>query len=310
MTKKEIVIETGASKDGLGAYLLQEGHPVAFASRSLTSTEQKYAQIEKAMLAIVFAIQKIHYFVYGLKVNVNSDHKPLDVIFKKDLANISPRLQRMRLRLLNYNLVVSYKPGKYLNIADTLSRAFLSDKDLMSDEEFNFAIHSVVKNLPMSEDRRLEFENALANDLLLSTVVDFCLKGWPDNKSDIPDRLRQYFKISDSLSFSNGLLLFTNKVKVPESLRKNMLKLLHEGHVGIEKAKSRARQIFYCPSLNIDIESYIKACRIWESFARKQERESLCMYPVPQRPWERVGIDIFSYADKRYLVNFYSFSNW
>lgn len=179
------------------------------------------------MLAIVFAIQKFHYFVYGLRVNVNSDHKPLEVIFKKDLANISPRLQRMRLRLLNYNLVVSYKPGKYLYIADTLSRAFLSDRGLKSDEEFNFAIHSVVKNLPMSEDRKLEFENA--NDLLLSTVVDFYLKSWPDNKRDIPDCVRQYFKIRDSLSFSNGLLLFNNKLVVPESLRKDMLKLLHEG---------------------------------------------------------------------------------
>lgn len=50
--------------------------------------------------------------------------------------------------------------------------------------------------------------------------------------------------------------------------------------------------------MSIDIESYIKACRISESFARKQERESLCLYPVPQRPWERVAIDIFSYAIK------------
>lgn len=289
---------------------MQDGHPVAFASRSLTSTEQKYAQIEKEMLAIVFAIQKFHFYIYGLKVKVNTDHKPLESIFRKDLSCISPRLQRMRLRILNYDLEVTYKPGKYLYIADTLSRAFLSEKGLKSDEEFNFAVHAVVKNIPMSETKKIKFREALDNDAQLKLVASFCSSGWPENKHDIPDCVRQFFKIRESLCFVDGLLLYSEKIVVPHALRCDMLKLLHEGHVGMEKAKSRARQIFYWPGINIDIENFIRKCKVCETNARKQQKESLKLYPIPERPWERLGLDIFTYGGKSYLVAFDSYSNW
>lgn len=258
-SSKPIEIETDASKDGLGACLLQNGHPIAFASRSLTFTEQKYAQIEKEMLAIVFSVQKFHFFIYGLNnIKVNSDHRPLESIFKKDLACLSPRLQRMRLRLLNYDILVTYKPGKYLYIADTLSRAFLSEKGLKSDKEFTLAIHSIIKNIPMSFERKNQFRCETSNDLQLKIVIDYCINGWPENKSNIPEFICTYYKIKDSLTISDGLLLFCEKIVVPNSLRSEMLRLLHEGHVGIEKCKARARQIFYWPGMNSDIESYNK----------------------------------------------------
>ncbi|VEN53148.1 unnamed protein product [Callosobruchus maculatus] len=308
---KSIEIETDSSKDGLGACLLQDGHPIAFASRSLNTTEQKYAQIEKEMLAIVFAVQKFHFFIYGLKnVRINSDHKPLEVIFKKDLASISPRLQRMRLRLLNYDLCVVYKPGKYLYIADTLSRAFLCEKGQKSDREFNFAVHSVIKNIPMSDERKTQFRNETKNDPQLQVIADYCVNGWPNNKHTLCEFAKHFFKIKDSLTFADGLLLFCDKVVVPYSLRHEMLKLLHEGHIGIEKSKARARQVFYWPGLNEDIETFNKKCKICESNARRQQKESLMLYPIAERPWERLGLDIFSYGDKCYLVIFDSFSNW
>lgn len=77
------------------------------------------------MLAIVFALQKFHFLVYGLKSNIKTDHNPLETIFKKTCISLC--LETLRLRLLNYNLSVTYKPAKYLSIVDTLSGAFLSD---------------------------------------------------------------------------------------------------------------------------------------------------------------------------------------
>ena len=77
---KEVVIETDASKDGLGACLLQEGDPLAYASRSLTASEQNYVQIEKELMAIVFACEKFHQYVYGQPVKVVTDHKPLEAM--------------------------------------------------------------------------------------------------------------------------------------------------------------------------------------------------------------------------------------
>lgn len=70
------------SEGGLGATLLQEGRPIAYASRALTSTERSYAQIEKELLAMVFGVEGFHQYTNGRKpVNVDSDHKPLEFIF-------------------------------------------------------------------------------------------------------------------------------------------------------------------------------------------------------------------------------------
>ena len=83
--EKPLTVSVDASSYGLGACLLQEGRPVCYASRSLTSAEKKYAQIEKELLAIAYGCTKFHQYVYAKKVNVETDHKPLEALFKKPL---------------------------------------------------------------------------------------------------------------------------------------------------------------------------------------------------------------------------------
>ncbi|VDI57759.1 Hypothetical predicted protein [Mytilus galloprovincialis] len=114
---------------GLGASLMQDSQPIAYASRALTKTEQNYAQIEKELLAVVFGMEKFHQYTYGRKVYVESDHKPLESLYKKPLYHAPKRLQRMFLRLQRYDIELKYKQGKYLYIADTLSRAYLRSTD-------------------------------------------------------------------------------------------------------------------------------------------------------------------------------------
>ena len=118
---KTSTIQADASQHGVGACLLQQGKPVAYASRSLSPSESNYAQIEKELLAIVLACEKFHQFIYGT-TKVQSDHKPLETIFTKPLCSVPPRLQRMLLRLQKYDLSVKYISGKLLYVADTLSR--------------------------------------------------------------------------------------------------------------------------------------------------------------------------------------------
>ena len=83
---KQLDIQCDASKSGLGAALLQDGRPIAYASRALTDTETRYAVIEKEMLAIVFALEKWHQCTYCRPVTIYSDHKPLESITKKPLT--------------------------------------------------------------------------------------------------------------------------------------------------------------------------------------------------------------------------------
>ena len=124
--KEPVFIQCDASDGGLGAGLLQDGLPVVYASRALTVTERNYAQIEKELLAIVFTYEKFDQYVYGReKVHVQSDHKSLEVIFRKPLATAPKRLHRMLLRLQRYSLDVTYTRGSEMYIADTMSRAYI-----------------------------------------------------------------------------------------------------------------------------------------------------------------------------------------
>jgi hypothetical protein len=122
---KPLTIQCDASEKGLGAALLQDGKPIAYASRALRENETRYAQIEKEMLAIVWSLERFHQYTFGKHVCVHSDHKPLESLMKKPLAKAPRRLQGMMMRLLKYDTEISYKKGSEMNIADMLSRAFL-----------------------------------------------------------------------------------------------------------------------------------------------------------------------------------------
>ncbi|GFU08455.1 retrovirus-related Pol polyprotein from transposon 17.6 [Nephila pilipes] len=120
---KEVTVSVDASKNGLGAVLLQESQPVAYGSASLTQTQQRYDQIEKELMAVIYGLEHFNYYTYGRIVTVQTDHKPILGLSKKPYDTISPRLQRMLLRLNKYNIQLEYVPGKNLVIADALSRA-------------------------------------------------------------------------------------------------------------------------------------------------------------------------------------------
>ena len=77
------------SSRGLGAVLLQDNKPVAFASKSLTETECRYANIERELLAVVYSCERFHTYIYGSNFVVETDHKPLQVISLKNLTTSS-----------------------------------------------------------------------------------------------------------------------------------------------------------------------------------------------------------------------------
>ena len=104
--QKDLVLQCDSSENGLGAALMQDGKPLAHASRALTPTERNYAQIEKEILAIVFGVERYHQFTYGRKVAVESDHKPLEMIFTKQLTSAPKRLQKMLMTLQMYDITI------------------------------------------------------------------------------------------------------------------------------------------------------------------------------------------------------------
>ena len=96
---------------------------VAYASRALTTTEQRYAQIEKEMLAVVFGCNRFHKLLYGKEdVTIESDHKPLETLLNKLMSSSPMRIQRMRLKLQPYSFKLIHVSGKSIGLADCLSR--------------------------------------------------------------------------------------------------------------------------------------------------------------------------------------------
>lgn len=102
---KPLLIECDSSEAALGAAVFQDNQPVAYASRTLSKTEKKYAQIEKKLLAIVFACKRFDQLIVGNKrIIIKTDYKPLLNIFTKHLLNAPKRLQAMLLMLQRYQL--------------------------------------------------------------------------------------------------------------------------------------------------------------------------------------------------------------
>ena len=87
---KETSQQVDASNKGLGAVLLQEGKPIAFASKTLTEMEQRYANIERELLAVVWGAERLRTYLYGCKFQVESNHKPLEMICRKNLIAAPP----------------------------------------------------------------------------------------------------------------------------------------------------------------------------------------------------------------------------
>ena len=206
------------SANGIGFVLMQNGQPVSYSSRALTTSERNYSQIEKELLAQVFGVERNHQYVYGRKVVLWSDHKPLETISKKPLATAPKRLQRLLLRLQQYDVEIHYKPGPKMYLADTLSRAYLPTTARSPAEEETERIHAV-DFLPISEPQLAEIQRETAADSVLQSLIQVILQGWSDQKEALPSELHPYFTVRDELTAQDGILFKGLRCVIPTSLR-------------------------------------------------------------------------------------------
>lgn len=141
-------------------------------------------------------------------------------------------------------------------------------------------------------------------DSCLQKVMTLLNGKWPRSEC------KAYYNIRAELSIVNGLLLRQNRVVIPHSLRNEMLKRLHEGHIGIEKCKRRARTAVYWPGINADIERMVSSCDTCIKHQAKQPKEPLTVTDIPDEPWQKVGTDIFHLDGKNYLLVIDYLSNY
>ena len=305
---RPLSIQCDASQKGLGAALLQDGRPIAYASRPLSDTEQRYAQIEKEMLAIVFALEKFNQYTFGRHVRVSSDHKPLESILSKPLAVAPRRLQGMMMRLQKYTFEVTYERGKNMHLADTLSRVYLPTEGNLQDREFEYI--NMASYLPIAEERLEEIRRETRNDPSLQELKCVITLGWPEDKSKVAPQVHPFFSIRDELTIQDGLIFRGQRVVVPQSLRPMIKTKLHSSHMGIDACLRRARESVFWPGFSAEIKQMVETCETCRKFETSPQKEPLVSHDVPLRPWEKIGVDIFELNGKEYLTTVDYYSNF
>ena len=308
--KQPLAVQCDASQHALGAALLQQGGVIAYASRSLTETERAYAQIEKELLAVVFAVEKFDHYVYGRQVQVDTDHKPLIPIMKKPIQQAPKRLQRMLLRLQRYDTTLQYRKGADMHIADTLSRAPMEQAQ-QGQSGFEKELETVCAVTSDVEDRQLEdIRRETRKDPTLQAVAKLVRDGWPSDKRSVEGAAVPYFNIRDELVIDNDVLFKGNRCIVPASLRKQMLHKLHQAHMGVESCLRRARESIFWPGVNQQIKDFVQQCDSCQTFGPQQQKETLIPHQIVDKPWAKVGADLFSFKGKEFLITVDYHSNY
>ncbi|XP_053681614.1 uncharacterized protein K02A2.6-like [Sabethes cyaneus] len=304
-----LFIECDASCIGLGAAVFQNNGIVGYASRTLTAAERNYAQIEKELLAILFACVRFDQLVVGNpKTTIRTDHKPLLNIFKKPLLSAPRRLQHMLLNLQRYNLSVEYVTGKENVIADALSRA--PSPNLRQCEEHKkqniFKVFDKIEEVKLS--KYLQVSSARIEEIIQETEADqsmqrvmyYIQNGWPQSIDRVPDSEKIYFGFRNELSFQDGLIFRKDCIVIPFVLRNKLITSCHASHNGVEATLKLARANLFWPGMSAQIKDVVKNCSVCAKYAASQQNPEMKSHDIPIYPFQLISMDVF-FCDQKGL---------
>ena len=310
---KPTIVSADASSFGMGGVLLQKQNdklvPIAYCSRAFSAIEKQYAQIERELLAGVFACEKFNSYLCGLEFELQTDHKPLvPLINQKNITESPIRCQRLLLRLARYSPRATYIPGKYMVVADTLSRGNFSKPD-KNDIEREVHCYSVgIMNLINVSEHQLKiiYENQ-QRDPVLKSVFSYTLSGWPEEMST---EMKEYYAVRGELSVYNMILVYRNRLVVPKNMQNDMLRRIHEGHFSLSKCRNRAQLSVWWPGISGDLKIFINQCSFCQTYSRNNKAEPIKSTCLPERPWQKLGMDLFELGGKTYFLVVDYFSRW
>ncbi|KAK4302111.1 hypothetical protein Pmani_025774 [Petrolisthes manimaculis] len=295
---KETVLACDASPYGLGCVLSQiddKGveRPVAFYSRKLNETEQRYAQIDREGLSIISGVKKWHYYLYGRPFVIVTDHKPLLGLLGEDKplpVNASPRVQRWALMLSAYTYKLVYSPGRYQTHCDGLSRLPLphSPTKVPAPTE-TVHLMEFLNEGPVTQE---QIRKWTGRDPVLSAVREYVRWGWPDDLSDKSPGFLSYKNRMSELSIHEECLMWGCRVIIPPQGRQAVLKEVHEGHFGASRMKNRARSYFWWPGLDKELEEVAATCSVCQESRGSAPPADLQPWTWPSQPWEKAALGL------------------
>lgn len=302
---------TDAHITGISAIISQgkdpaTAKPIAFASRSTTPVERRYAQLDLEALSVDFALRRFrNYLVGGPTVQIFTDHKPLISIFANRRKG-SVRTDRIKLRHQDISYQVVWLPGKK-NPADYLSRHSKPFSRLPASwKKETSELEKTVWFLqysPYTESISMEtIIEATQNDQCLQQLKEAINKGYIPKSNTT---LKPYRQVFNEITISDeGLILKKEKIILPESLWQTAVDKAHQGgHPGLSRLKRRLRSHFWFPTINQKATTKVNECQGCQLFTRKTTKEPLQPTPLPEGAWEDVNIDLFGpMPDNRHVL--------
>ncbi|KAD7479936.1 hypothetical protein E3N88_03072 [Mikania micrantha] len=229
------VVETDASAKGLGAVLMQEGHPVAFISKALSIKQQAMSVYEKELLAILMAVKQWHHYLIPKKFMIKTDQKSLKYLLTQKIT--TPLQQTWLAKLMGYDYEISYKKGVDNVVADGLSR-------VEGLALFEMGVSSIDS---MLLQRIKEIWNS---DMQLQAVIKQVGAGHQVK----------------NVSWDGQLLKKKNKVWIgnDEQLKNDIMVLFHAsplgGHSGFRPTLQKIKSLFYWKGCSKQVRLFIKEC--------------------------------------------------
>ena len=134
--------------------------------------------------------------------------------------------------------------------------------------------------------------------------------GWPDRSGELTTDLREFRSFADELTVCDDLIFNRNTAHDCRWGAPSDAERVHSSHIGTNGCIRRAREVIFYPGMVADIKALIERCEICPEYDAANQKEALFSHAIPSRPWEKVGVDIFTFSDKNYLITVDYFSNY
>ncbi|XP_052749773.1 uncharacterized protein K02A2.6-like [Galleria mellonella] len=306
--KRMLYLACDASEKGLGAVLFHKEHnieqPVAYASRKLKPAESKYSVIDREALAIYFGIKKFDQFLRGVRFTLITDHKPLIYLLgpQRNLPKlVNNRLVRWALAIGCYNYHIEYRKGEHNILADFLSR--MPNPDQIPSEG-ELTVHKIgtrlqaIKMIDLTLSEKLIKEET-GKDPVLREVSNHIKLGW---KNQCNSHLKPYYRKREELAIENKIIMWGGRIVIPQGIQKAVLHYLHRGHPGTSAMRALARFYVWWPSIDEDIDRYIKLCHKCQENRPNDPELPIYSWSIPEKNWERIHIDFAGPFEGKYWV--------
>ena len=210
----------------------------------------------------------------------------------------------MVLRVKNYDIDLTWKQGKEQVIADMLSG--LVDPEKKEDGQFEHI--NMCKYRSMGEEKLQKIKDGSDKDVVLSTVKNVIMMGWPEDREKIPSVVTPYYSFASGLTIQDGIVFKGERVVILASLRGEYRLEIHGAHGSIQATLSRAREYLFWLGMAAERKQIVSSCKACRSLETMNQKETLMLHTLLDRHWEKVGVDMFELERVMYLitVDYYS----